>query len=52
MTVITVFTAMQCEAGGRSVAQSCLTLRDPMDSSMPDFSVHHDLLQFVQTYVH
>ena len=43
---------MHCEAGGRSVAQSCLTLRDPMDCSTPDFSVHHNLLQFVQTYVH
>ena len=52
MTVITVFTTMHCEAGGLSVAQSCLTLRDPMDCSTPDFSVHHNLLQFVQTYVH
>ena len=24
----------------REVAQSCLTLRDPMDCSLPDFSVH------------
>ena len=25
------------------VAQSCLTLRDPMDCSMPGFPVHHQL---------
>ena len=25
-----------------SVTQSCLTLCDPMDCSMPDFSVHHN----------
>ena len=46
--------SQQCSeaAGGCLVTQSCLTLRDPMDCSTPDFSVHHDLLQFVQTYVH
>ena len=32
-----------------SVAQSCLTLCDPMDCSMPDFSVHHQLPEFIQT---
>ena len=35
-----------------SVAQSCLTLCDPMDRSMPDFPVRHQLLEFTQTYVH
>ena len=36
-----------------SVAQSCLTLCDPMDCSMPDFPVQHSrLLEFTQTYVH
>ena len=35
-----------------SVAQSCLTLCDPMDCSMPGFPVHHQLLEFVQTHVH
>ena len=35
-----------------SVAQLCLTLWDPMDCSMPDFPVHHQLLEFAQTLVH
>ena len=35
-----------------SVAQSCLTLCNPMDSSMPGFSVHHQFLEFNQTHVH
>ena len=34
------------------VAQSCLTLRDPMDCTMPDFSVHHQLPEPTQTHVH
>ena len=33
-----------------SVAQSCLTLCDPMDGSTPGFSVHHQLLEFTQTH--
>ena len=35
-----------------SVAQSCPTLCDPMDCSMPDFPVHHQLPKFTQTHVH
>ena len=35
-----------------SVAQSCLTLCDPMDCSMPGFSLHHQLLELAQTHVH
>ena len=35
-----------------TVAQSCLTLCDPMDCSIPGFTVHHQLLEFTQTYVH
>ena len=35
-----------------SVAQSCLTLCDPMDFSMPGFPVHHQLLECTQTHVH
>ena len=35
-----------------SVAQSCLTLCDPMDCSMPDILVHHQLLELAQTHVH
>ena len=36
----------------RSVAQSCLTLCDPMNHSMPGLPVHHQLLEFTQTHVH
>jgi len=35
-----------------SVAQSCLTLYNPMDCSTPDLPVHHQLLEFTQTHVH
>ena len=35
-----------------SVAQSCPTLCDPMNCSMPDLPVHHQLLEFTQTHVH
>ena len=40
------------ESVGCSVAQSCLTLCDPMDCSMPDFPVLHHLPELAQTYVH
>ena len=36
----------------RSVAQSCLTLCDPVDCSMPGLPVHHQLPEFTQTHVH
>ena len=35
-----------------SVAQSCATLCDSMDCSMPGFPVHHHLPELVQTHVH
>ena len=35
-----------------SVAQSCLTLCDPMGCSTPDYPVHHQLLELAQTHVH
>ena len=35
-----------------SVAQSCLTLCDPMDCSMPGFPVHYQLPELAQTHVH
>ena len=34
------------------VAQSCLTLWDPMDCSTPGFPVFHHLLELAQTHVH
>ena len=35
-----------------SVAQSCLTLCDPMNRSMPGLPVHHQLVEPTQTHVH
>ena len=35
-----------------SVTQSCPTLCDPMDRSMPGLPVYHQLLEFTQTHVH
>ena len=35
-----------------SVTQSCLTLCNPLNCSMPDFPVLHCLPQFAQTHVH
>ena len=35
-----------------SVTQSCLTLCDPMDCTIPGFPVHHQLLELTQTHVH
>ena len=34
-----------------SVAQSCPTLCDPMNCSMPGLPVHHQLPEFIQTHV-
>ena len=34
------------------VTQSCLTLCDPMNRSMPGLPIHHQLLEFTQTHVH
>ena len=36
----------------RSVAQSCLTLCNPMDCSIPGFPVHHQIPELAQTHVH
>ena len=35
-----------------SVAQSCLTICDPMNRSTPGHPVHHQLPEFTQTHVH
>ena len=35
-----------------SVTQSCSTLCDPMNHSMPGLPVHHHLPEFTQTHVH
>ena len=36
----------------RLVAQSCPTLCDPMNRSMPGLPVHHQLPEFTQTHIH
>ena len=35
-----------------SVAQSCLTLCDPVNCSLPSLPVHHQLLEPIQTHIH
>ena len=35
-----------------SIAQSCPTLCNPMNRSMPGLPVHHQLPEFTQTHVH
>ena len=35
-----------------SVTQSCLTICDPMNGSMPGLPVHHQLPEFTQTHAH
>ena len=35
-----------------SVTQSCPTLCDPMECSMPGFPVHHQLPELTQTHIH
>ena len=35
-----------------SVAQSCLTLCNPMNHSTPGLTVHHQLPEFTQTHIH
>ena len=46
--ISTVFSSVQFI----SVAQSCPTLCDPMNRSMPGLPVHHQLPEFTQTHVH
>ena len=41
-----------CSYHFSSVAQSCLTLCDPMNRSMPGLLVHHQLSEFAQTHIH
>ena len=43
---------MHSSAQFNSVAQLCLSLCDTMDCSTPGLPVHHQLLEFTQTYVH
>ena len=47
-TLMLLFSSVQFS----SVAQSCLTLCDPMSRSTPGLPVHHQLPEFTQTHVH
>ena len=42
----------RCSVQFSSVVQSCPTLCDPMNRSMPGLPVHHHLLEFTQTHIH
>ena len=44
--------ALKNEIQFSSVAQSCPTLCDPMNHSLPDLPVHHQLPDFTETHVH
>ena len=50
LSILCIFSKNQLQI--RSVAQSCPTLCDPMNCSMPDLPVHHQLPEFTQTHVH
>ena len=45
-------TILLCTVELSLVSQSCPTLWDPMDCSMPGLPVHHQLPEFTQTHVH
>ena len=47
-----IFSPQSVSQSVSSVAQSCLTLCDPMNCSTPGLPVHHQLLEFTQTHVH
>ena len=50
--LLDIFWVYTCCVQFSPVAQSCLTLCDPMDCSMPGFPVHHQLPDLTQTHVH
>ena len=43
---------MGCTVQFSRSVQSCPTLGNPMDCSMPGFPVHHQLPEFTQTHIH
>ena len=49
---ILFFSLSECLVQFSSVAESCLTLCEPMDCSMPGLPVHNQLLEFTQTHDH
>ena len=46
------WTIKKAAAAAAKSFQSCPTLCDPMDCSMPHFPVHHQLSELTQTRVH
>ena len=57
MKILAIITSYFCDSSSSSVqfssvAQSCPTLCDPMNHSMPGLPVHHQLQEFTQTHVH
>ena len=50
--VISESSTHTCLVHFSSVAQSCLTLCNPMNHSTPGLPVHHQLPEFTQTHVH
>ena len=48
--IVFAFISVTCRCC--SVAQSCLTLYDPMDCSTPGLPVLHHLPEFAQTHAH
>ena len=52
MSLKTALLSDPCSVQFSSVTQSCPTLCDPMNCSMPGLPVHHQLLEFTHTHVH
>ena len=49
---ILLFICYKIQGAISSVAQSCLTLCDPMNRGTPGLPVHHQLLESTQTHIH
>ena len=49
--IVTLLIKLKCRVQFSS-AQSCPTLCDPMNRSMPSLPVHHQLLESTQSHVH
>ena len=54
LVLCSLFWAWWCLVHGqiRSVAQSCPTLCDPMNRSMPGLPVYHQFPEFTETHIH
>ena len=52
LMLTTTLLGNKCSVQFSSVAQSCPTLCDPMNCSMPGLPVHHQLPECIQIHVH